>query len=230
MSSKISAWEEQGNKHINLAGKKRPLPYHKIISDLAIKYSSSNDAILDIGCGLGQTSALIAEKGSREIHVADAYKNCLELTRELVSPKAEYLIDETDFNITEKITGTFKVVIMSHVLEHMLNPVQAVHDALSLVEDGGHLILAVPNPARPGVLLSNITRTHYVNRGHVMTWDMSHWINFLENILKLNVVEYQNDFIQIKGCNSLPPIMALGEALGRVLPWWCFSNIAVIRK
>lgn len=228
--SKIEHWEEQGNKHLNMKGLKRPLPYHKIISDLTIQYSGEGDSVLDIGCGLGQTSALVAEKGDRELHIADAYEVCLEATRARVNAKAEYLIGEEEFDITEKIKDQFKIVIMSHVLEHMLNPVQAVQDALSLVEDGGYLILAVPNPARPGVLLSNITKTHYVNRGHVMTWDMSHWINFLENILKLDVAEYRNDFVQIKGCNSVPAIMSVGEALGRVLPWWCFSNIAVVRK
>jgi len=228
--SKIEQWEEQGNKHLNMKGLKHPLPYHKIISDLAVQYSSDGDSVLDIGCGLGQMVDLISQKGARDIYIADAYESCLEATRTRIQAKGEYLISEDDFDIKKKIRRKFKVVIMSHVLEHMLNPVQAVQDALSLVEEGGYLIMAVPNPARPNVLISNITKTHYVNRGHVATWDMSHWMNFLENILKLNVTEYRNDFVQIKGCNSVPAIMKVGEALGKVLPWWCFSNIAVVKK
>ena len=232
MTSKIATWEEKGNRHLNMEGNNVALPYHRIISDLAIKYSSGASTILDIGCGIGQIVQLIDNKGkqTREIYIADAYEACLSETKKRIQPKAEYLIDEHNFDITQKISGKFDVVIMSHVLEHMLNPVQAVKDALSLVKDGGHLILAVPNPARPNVLISNLSKTHYVNRGHVVAWDMSHWINFLENILKLNVVEYKNDYIQIKGCNSVPIIMKLGETLGRFFPWWCFSNIAVIRK
>ena len=230
MSIKLSSWEKQGNRHINLQGTKKSLPYHKIISDLAITYSKENDKILDIGCGLGQTSALINKKGNREIHIADAYENCLEITKKIVKPHREYIIHEQDFDIKNKISESFDVIIMSHVLEHMLNPVKAIEDALSLTKKNGYLILAVPNPARPGVLLSNITKKHYVNRGHVMAWDMSHWINFLENILKLDVIEYKNDYIQITGCNRFSAIMACGEFLGRLLPWWCFSNIAVIKK
>ena len=232
MTSKIAEWEEKGNKHLNMDGNKIPLPYHKIISDLAVKYSDTGASVLDIGCGIGQMVELIDQKaqGQREIYIADAYENCLEETTKRITPKAVYHIDETNFDVTDKIKEQFDVVIMSHVLEHMLNPVQAVKDVMSLVKDGGHLILAVPNPARPNVLLSNITKTHYVNRGHVATWDMSHWINFLENILGLNVVEYKNDYIQMKGCNSIPMMMRFGETLGRFLPWWCFSNIAVIKK
>ncbi len=229
---KIDQWEDKGNKHLNMEGNKIDLPYHRIISDLAIKYSKEGDSILDIGCGIGQMVNLIDQKSAqtRDIYIADAYQQCLDITQQRVTPKAVHLIDETNFDITDKIKGEFDVVIMSHVLEHILNPVQAVHDVLTLVREGGHLILAVPNPARPNVLISNITKTHYVNRGHVMTWDMSHWINFLENILKLDVVEYKNDYVQIKGCNSVPAIMKFGEVLGRLLPWWCFSNIAVIKK
>ena len=213
-------------------GNKIPLPYHRVISDLAIKYSNAEDSVLDIGCGIGQLVQLIDQKsnGNRNIHIADAYKSCLKETSDRIEPKAQYIISENNFDIVETISGQFDVVIMSHVLEHMLNPVQAVKDALSLTKEGGHLILAVPNPARPNVLISNITKTHYVNRGHVVAWDMSHWINFLENILELNVIEYKNDYVQIKGCNSIPIIMKFGEALGRIFPWWCFSNIAVIKK
>jgi 2-polyprenyl-3-methyl-5-hydroxy-6-metoxy-1,4-benzoquinol methylase len=230
MTSKIASWESQGNKHIDINAKQRPLPYHQIISDLAIQHSSDSDKILDIGCGIGQLCNEIKKKGAREIHAADAYQMCLDKTQRLTKIDKTYLLEEENFNISEVIKDEFSVVIMSHVLEHMLDPVQAINEVFKLVKPGGTLILAVPNPARPGVLLSNITKTHYVNRGHVVAWDMSHWRNFLENILKLEVLSYHHDFIQIKGCNRFPVIMKLGQALGKAVPWWCFSNIAVIQK
>ncbi len=230
MSNKIAAWEDKGNKHINLDGERRPLPYHEIISDLVIQHSSDGDNVLDIGCGVGHLCEEINNKGKRQIHIADAYQVCLDRTSKRAKIEKTYLIDENDFNIAEAINGEFSVVVMSHVLEHMLNPVQAVKDAMSFVKPGGYLIMAVPNPARPGVLISNVTKTHYVNRGHVVAWDMSHWMNFLENVMALNVVSYHHDYIQIKGCNSLPIIMSFGKALGKIIPWWCFSNIAVIKK
>lgn len=230
MTSKIASWESQGNRHIDINSLQRPLPYHDLISDLAIELSQDNEKILDIGCGIGQICYEIGRRGTREIHAADAYQICLDKTKALANVEKTYLIEEYSFNVRTSIDGLFSVVIMSHVLEHMLNPVQAVRDALSLVENKGHLILAVPNPARPSVLMSNITKTHYVNRGHVVAWDMSHWINFLENILKLNVVSYHHDYISIKGANRFPGIASAGKMLGKILPWWCFSNIAVIKN
>lgn len=230
MKEKIAQWEDKGNKHINLDIESKPLPYHDLIADLVIQYSAEDESVLDIGCGLGHLCHAVEKRGKRMLSIADAYEICLEKTQNRVTIQQSYVIDEQDFNITEAIDGEFSVVIMSHVLEHMLNPVQAAQDALLLVKPGGYLILAVPNPARPGVLISNITKTHYVNRGHVVAWDMSHWRNFLENILAFDVVAYHHDYIQIKGCNRFSFLQNLGKALGKMLPWWCFSNIAVIRK
>jgi len=122
---------------------------------------------------------------------------------------------------------------LSHSLEHMLRPADTVLEILELVETGGHLILAVPNPSRPEVLMSNVRRKHYVNRGHVYAWDRSHWINFLERILELDVVEYASDEVRVfpkRWSRRLNLLKGLEFKLSRVLPWWSFSNIAVVRK
>ena len=124
---------------------------------------------------------------------------------------------------------------MCHSLEHMKSPVHACEQALRLLKDGGFLILAVPNPVRPDVIFGNIFKRHYVNKGHVYSWDKSHWKNFLENILSFNVVEYENDTVYIFG--KLRAIKffrvvlrPLEIILCKMLPWFCFSNIAVIKK
>ena len=226
--SSVASWESGGNKHVNLTLGNRSWPYHRIIASLAIKYSSINARILDIGCGLGHTVSFIAHAEAREIHVAEAYQACLDAATEKVPSAKSYLIDEESFNVRDCIPGTFDVVIMSHVLEHMLSPVTALKDAMMLVKPGGVLIVAVPNVARPGVVLSNVFQRHYVNRGHVVSWDMSHWKNFLENIMHLNVVEYVNDYVRI-GRYKWKIFEIAGTLLGKVIPWWCFSNIAVVR-
>ena len=230
MSGNVGVWESKGNKHINVDLGDRPMPYHEVIGRLALKYTKEGDRVLDLGCGLGHISRLIQAGGSRQISVADAYEVCLEKTTASVPVERAYLLSEEGFDIKAAITDRFETVVMSHVLEHLLNPVQAVRDTLELVEPGGHLILAVPNPGRPGVVLSNLFKVNYVNRGHVACWDPSHWRNFLENILELNVAEYAHDFIRIKGVNRVPALMSIGKLLGSVAPWWCFSNIAVVRR
>jgi len=127
----------------------------------------------------------------------------------------------------------FDLVVMSHVLEHMLDPVAALQSALEVLRPGGHLLLAVPNPVRPSVFLASLLRREYVNRGHVVAWDRAHWINFLERILALEVVRYASDSVPVFPERWKRRIGLLGrceEWLVGPFPWLSFSNIAVVRK
>jgi 2-polyprenyl-3-methyl-5-hydroxy-6-metoxy-1,4-benzoquinol methylase len=228
---KTQNWENEGNVHIGMANKPQLLPYHKLIAELALKHTKAGQSILDVGCGRGQLASLISKQGERHLYVADAYQACLDETAKNANVKQAFLISEEAFDIDAKITGgPYDLVILSHVLEHLPYPIEAINKVLSLTKPGGVIILAVPNPVRPNILISNIFQRHYVNRGHIHAWDMSHWRNFLENINGLDVIEYAHDFIQIPGCYRLPVLQQLGEGLAKIVPWWSFSNIAVIRK
>jgi hypothetical protein len=97
----------------------------------------------------------------------------------------------------------------------------------------GHLLLAVPNPVRPTVFFGNIRKKHYVNPGHVYSWDRSHWMNLLERVLGLDVVEYASDEVKLfswRMLRAVPRLKTVEIALSRWVPWWSFSNIAVVRK
>ena len=138
--------------------------------------------------------------------------------------------DRLDF---EELGGEYDTCVMAHSLEHMLSPAAAVREVLAHLKARGHLILAVPNPVRPTVFFGNVRRRHYVNPGHVYAWDRSHWINFLERILGLEVLEYASDEVKIFSWRLLhvaPFLKHLEIALSRWVPWWSFSNIAVVRN
>ncbi len=229
--SKTGNWEKEGNIHIGMAHAPQILPHHSLIARLTLKYSKSGDKILDLGCGRGQIASLVTKNQDREVSIADAYQKCLDETASCAPVKAKFLIDEKAFDIDSKISGgPYDVIIASHVLEHLYHPMEAIKKIMALTKRGGFVIIAVPNPVRPNILISNIFRHHYVNRGHVHAWDMSHWKNFLENINNLTVVEYAHDFIQLPGCYCLPFLRGIGTGMARIVPWWSFSNIAVIRK
>ena len=127
----------------------------------------------------------------------------------------------------------YDTCIMSHVLEHLPCPMEAVQDIFSVLRPGGHLILAVPNPVSPVVILDNIRRRPRVNPGHLQTWDRAHWMNFLENRLGVEVVEYASDEVRIFPVRWKRKMKFMGSihvGLARVLPWFSFSHVAVIRR
>lgn len=230
----VAGWEESGNVHLPLQTSRKPRPHHRAVARLAAGALPEGGALLDLGCGLGETAALVkALRPDARISLADAYPVCLEAAAARLGGAVEdqFLLPEAEFDPASAIDGQFDVVIMSHVIEHLLDPATGLARALDRVRPGGRLALAAPNPARPDVLLSNLMRRHYVNRGHVCAWDPSHWRNFLERIMGLDVETYAADAVYLVP-GALGRVIAdvAGEPLARLLPWWAFSNIALIRK
>ena len=222
---------ERPNVHISPG--KSTTHYHRVMTELVLKYTAGRGRVLDIGCGLGHLLELIcASDPSLELVGADAFPDCVARTQERV-PTARIVQVPEDHLDFELLGDGYDTCIMAHSLEHMLSPAEAVREVLAHVKPKGHLILAVPNPVRPTVFFGNLARRDYVNRGHVYAWDRAHWINFLERILGLEVVEYASDEVKLFSGRVLrvaPFLKKIEIALSRWVPWWSFSNIAVVRK
>ena len=225
-----ASYIETGNVHLDM-NLEATLPYHEVIGALVCKYASSSSKILDLGCGLGHIESEIKKHNDKlQVDVADAYDACLETTAARGNIGQQYKLDEVHFDVADVVQRKYDVVVMSHVLEHLLFPAKALDDVMQLLNEDGILIVAVPNPVRPTVFLTNLLKYHYVNRGHIHSWDRSHWKNFLEEIMGLDVIEYQTDFIQLPRSTKSSLLRSIGKALVKITPWWGFSNIAVVRK
>lgn len=225
-----SQYAETGNVHLNM-DLQDTLPYHEVVAALVTKYSNSSSKILDIGCGLGHIEGEIKNiNPDLKIDIADAYDKCLEFTASRGNVDKQYSIDEVVFNIDDVVDQTYDVIVMSHVLEHLLFPAKALDDVMKKLNPDGILIVAVPNPVRPSVFITNLFMSHYVNRGHVHSWDRSHWRNFLEVIMGYDVLEYKTDYIQLPRATRSNIMRKIGKVMVKGAPWWGFSNIAVVKN
>jgi 2-polyprenyl-3-methyl-5-hydroxy-6-metoxy-1,4-benzoquinol methylase len=222
---------ERPNVHISLA--KQHTHYHRVMAGLVLRHTPAGGRVLDIGCGLGHLLEILhASDPSLSLVGADAFPDCVERTRARVPSAQVVQVPEERLDF-ERMGDGFDTCILAHSLEHMLRPADAVREVLSHLKPQGHLVLAVPNPVRPTVFFGNLTRKHYVNRGHAYAWDRSHWINFLERILGLEVVEYASDEVRLfsrRWLRVLPFLKRFEIALSCWAPWWSFSNIAVVRS
>lgn len=218
------------NIHVNY--EKTHQIYHGVVASLVCQYiEPKNGKILDIGCGAGHTllelSRLLPEGN---FYAADIDKECVDRTRDKVFLKKGFVIkDILDINTIEQ-KHFYDAVVMSHVIEHHLRPADAVMHVMEIIRPGGILVLAVPNPVRPFVFYSAIRRHNYVNKGHVYAWDRPHYINFLENILKLHVIKYSQDVIEFPFLRGWKIFRNIGKKMTPYFPWLAHSNIAVIRK
>ena len=93
--------------------------------------------VLDVGCGLGFFLSVAASEGwkvkgfEKSIHAANVAKNILNISI------------TNEFN---KIPdNSFSVVRLSHILEHVSNPLEFLSSAISKLRPGGVSISIVPN-------------------------------------------------------------------------------------
>ena len=218
---------------VHLSYDQKLRPYHRTIAKLASTYAPPGARLLDIGCGIGHLpSAIHDARPDIELTAADLDAICLERTAARV-PGIETRVIDLSSPSWADFDDTFDVITLSHVLEHMISPDETIRDVLGLLAPAGHAVIAVPNPSRPDVTLSNIVRRDYANRGHVYAWDPSHWRNFLERIVQCDVVEYSADFVKlfpVRLSDRVPLLATVERAAARIVPWWSFSNIAVVAR
>ena len=92
-------------------------------------------SILDVGCGEGSFLELMKRRG---------YECCgLETSKD--GAKKAMLKGLIVYNDIKKIRKKFDVITLWHVLEHITNPVPYLRQIRNLLNEEGHLIVAVPN-------------------------------------------------------------------------------------
>jgi 2-polyprenyl-3-methyl-5-hydroxy-6-metoxy-1,4-benzoquinol methylase len=203
--------------------------YHLLVAKLAVEHTYSGK-VLDIGSGAGNILREVhLLKPSLDLYGADIHPNA-QHKLEGIATKF-FLLPENRFDLSVVGTG-YQTCIMSHVLEHLQNPVEAVESALRILNPGGRLILAVPNPVNPANMIKAGLRRYQANEGHVMTWDRGHWLNFLHNIIKAEVLMVGGDEVFLFPRST--PVKSIRKAieigLSRIFPGWSFSSFAVIGK
>lgn len=96
--------------------------------------------LLEIGCGTGELLALAVQEGF-EVTGVDSSQQSLQQVRARFGLRQLY--DSLD--AVPRSAGYFDVVVISHVLEHLYDPVRALRRIYSLLRPQGLLFVAVPN-------------------------------------------------------------------------------------
>ena len=98
--------------------------------------------VLDIGCGVGSLLKVFEEHGAAvtgfepDIAMAGAARKRLS---------AAARIENTMFNVSEWQGEPFDLICLSHVLEHVSNPVEFLAGLMRTARPGGFLFVEVPN-------------------------------------------------------------------------------------
>ena len=120
--------------------------------------------ILEIGCGDGATgaAALTAGKAGRYCGI-ELMPDIAELARTRLSEVITADAEQLDL---ERFHGQFDALIMSEVIEHLVDPWAAVTRLLACLKPGGEIIASSPNIAHRRVIGDLIAgRFDYANEG-----------------------------------------------------------------
>lgn len=113
------------------------------LDELINQYGLQPD-FLDVGCGIGDVSRFLAERGWRGKAI-DISGNALEKAQENLAAFPGVNLEKLDFF---DATGTYKTVFLLDFLEHIPTDKKALQKLVSLIADGGHAVIVVPSNPR----------------------------------------------------------------------------------
>jgi 2-polyprenyl-3-methyl-5-hydroxy-6-metoxy-1,4-benzoquinol methylase len=172
--------------------------------------------VLDVGCSSGYLSAPLSARGCTvvgiELDAAAAHEAEASCERVLVGDveRMELPLDH----------GSFDVVLLGDVVEHLRDPGAALARLRPFLKPGGRLVLTTPNVANWALRLSLLAgRWRYTERGIL---DRTHTHFFTRNTLAETLraagytVERLDFTVPVPGDSDL--LDAAGYALGRLRP------------
>lgn len=125
----------------------------------------SPSATLDVGCGAGVITILLARLSKRAIGI-DASNTAIEFARELARRLRVKNVEFREGNVESlKLDQRFDLIVCSEVIEHLSRPLLLLRDLHGLLRDDGVLILSTPCTFLPSRGEKHVDRMLYSATG-----------------------------------------------------------------
>jgi 2-polyprenyl-3-methyl-5-hydroxy-6-metoxy-1,4-benzoquinol methylase len=136
--------------------------------------------VLDFGCGQGAFSQRLTDAGMI-VDVCD-----LNIDQVKANVNRKYKLDLNAQDIPSSIPQKYDVIVALEIIEHLQNPWKYISDCISLLKEGGIIVLTMPN-------ISNfISRLRFFMRGSLLAYekaDLAHG-----HITPLSFIQLENMF------------------------------------
>ena len=117
----------------------------RIVYEHAAQIAAPGNTVLDLGCGTGLGTALLAEHAEQvvgldvdEARLTFAVDRCRDLNCELALYNGQRIPHQDN---------TFQVITCVHVIEHIRDPAASVREIARVLAPGGTFVCATPNRA-----------------------------------------------------------------------------------
>lgn len=212
------------------------LRYHRIVAELAAEAAPIGGRVLDVGCGPGQIlGQLQALRDDLELVGIDGDEECLRRAARRC-PTATLVQGDLEtpgpgLGPAEDAGRRFDVVVSSHSLEHLADPVGALAHWRAVLAAEGKLVVAVPNSLQPLLMARAVFRRPKANDGHYYIWDRATFENFCR-LAGFRIIDRRQDYVPLTTVRlreRLPAIAGLERALLGPLPQFSNSHIVVLQ-
>ncbi len=99
--------------------------------------------VLDVGCGGGDNARVLRDRGCRVVGITVSNKESVVAGRWC----ERVLVADVEMDELDLEPGSFDAIVLSHVLEHMARPSEALARLAKYLRAGGIAAVAVPNMA-----------------------------------------------------------------------------------
>lgn len=131
---------------------------------------SSTIKVLDLGCGNGSLTHIIAQQGYDVVGL-DSSEQGITIAQQSF-PECKFIEADIYNPAPSDLLNTFDIVIGVEVIEHLLFPKELVRYAQQCLKPGGCLILSTPYHGYLKNLL--IALTNKMDEHFTVLWDMGH--------------------------------------------------------
>jgi SAM-dependent methyltransferase len=157
---------------------KHPLRFHTI--NFIKKHVTPTDIVLDLGSGYGDMSNKLAELSKKVVGV-DYVKGDVEIAKSRhTKPNLKFIYGDA-FKYLESCNQKFDIIILSHILEHIDNPIEFLKKCVPYTKK---IFIEVPDYDKTYLnhyrtLLNN--KIQYTDADHVWEFDREELFELIKN-------------------------------------------------
>jgi len=156
--------------------------------------------VLDIGCGNGSLSYLVAKQGCEVIGIEDSASGVATASKSF--PECKFIYASVYDLPYSELEGSFDVVISAEVIEHLQFPRELIRSAKKCLKPNGSLILTTPYHGYLKNLVMSLTGK--MDSHFTVLWDGGHIKFFSVQTLSTLLTEEKCTDFQFEFAGRIP--------------------------